>query len=835
MTREELLARKKLMDTWLTVEQAEAEYKTQNKPIVQNQPVVNQPQPVVNNTPDWSIQWKLNDYAKANPNATADQIANTIKDQVWYNTKDDQVYNTFYDYYKPKTQETDVKTQAEQFKLDQDKQNAINEQQNIKNQQIEQEKLNSDPNFIYNQIQSWIALSPDLKNTPAFKTAQERITNLWKFEKMSSSDLAYSIWTWAFLPWSQVYEDLKVKNPNLVWEAEKLNSLNSVVSKKTFETQDMQTIISNKLLDMFTWNTEDLKTSLANNPEVVKLNENMSQKATELSELKDQIDNLNSDLEKQYSWTWATKWYLSALSSRENQDLVRAYNLKLNEYNTLAWTLERISNDVKYDIEQKQENEARQLQAMNNLYSITKDQTAMEEKYAYTYWDLNSTDPTIQNIAINNAIDDMFVRYPLPWMESKFTKTQKVKDLISKWYTPEQALQQVEQEIRNSDKYQTYIQSQYSQEATQDWTISDWKMYNKKTWEIKLIDDTTTWTLDFSQNQDLITKYIWEASFKNNNPTWITFWAMSDELKTMFDEAWIKYSKWTARPSAEWWNYVKFATVQDWLNAYRIALTQRWDDIYSRLKTWVWTSEWDSYATNLMEQAWIQKWDKFSEISEDQLQTLMSAQLQKESPNFYNELISQEQQEEKIQWYTDQQIEELAYLSELQSKNPSQAAKDMKELWFTPKDMARFQSWDVPKTFKQKQRWQSIVDKITSISELDWNNAVGKFDPTRIIGTQWAVDADTEITNLVNLLTLDNVWLLKWPMTDKDLEFIKNASTKLNTLQSNKNFEKNLVEAYNVWARSAWVPEIKKLSDIWKKSTQTTNDDDFDSFYNNKP
>jgi hypothetical protein len=35
-------------------------------------------------------------------------------------------------------------------------------------------------------------------------------------------------------------------------------------------------------------------------------------------------------------------------------------------------------------------------------------------------------------------------------------------------------------------------------------------------------------------------------------------------------------------------------------------------------------------------------------------------------------------------------------------------------------------------------------------------------------------------------------------MTDKDLEFIKNASTKLNTLQSNKNFEKNLVEAYNV-------------------------------------
>lgn len=40
-------------------------------------------------------------------------------------------------------------------------------------------------------------------------------------------------------------------------------------------------------------------------------------------------------------------------------------------------------------------------------------------------------------------------------------------------------------------------------------------------------------------------------------------------------------------------------------------------------------------------------------------------------------------------------------------------------------------------------------------------------------------------------------------MSDKDIQFIKEASSKLSTQQSNKSFERNLIEAYNLAARRA--------------------------------
>ena len=51
-------------------------------------------------------------------------------------------------------------------------------------------------------------------------------------------------------------------------------------------------------------------------------------------------------------------------------------------------------------------------------------------------------------------------------------------------------------------------------------------------------------------------------------------------------------------------------------------------------------------------------------------------------------------------------------------------------------------------------------------------------------------------------------------MSDKDIQFIKEASTKLDTRQSNASFERNLIDAYNLSARRAGMPEIKKLSDL---------------------
>ena len=42
--------------------------------------------------------------------------------------------------------------------------------------------------------------------------------------------------------------------------------------------------------------------------------------------------------------------------------------------------------------------------------------------------------------------------------------------------------------------------------------------------------------------------------------------------------------------------------------------------------------------------------------------------------------------------YTDQNINDLAYLTELQEKNPTQAAKDMKELGYNARDLANYKA-----------------------------------------------------------------------------------------------------------------------------------------------
>lgn len=59
-------------------------------------------------------------------------------------------------------------------------------------------------------------------------------------------------------------------------------------------------------------------------------------------------------------------------------------------------------------------------------------------------------------------------------------------------------------------------------------------------------------------------------------------------------------------------------------------------------------------------------------------------------------------------------------------------------------------------------------------------------------------------------------------MSDKDIDFIKQASSKLATTQSNDSFERNLIDAYNLSARRAGMPEITKLSDITSGAPQQT-------------
>lgn len=78
-------------------------------------------------------------------------------------------------------------------------------------------------------------------------------------------------------------------------------------------------------------------------------------------------------------------------------------------------------------------------------------------------------------------------------------------------------------------------------------------------------------------------------------------------------------------------------------------------------------------------------------------------------------MLTQPTQATPVSQYTDQNVSDLAYLVELQEKNPTQASKEMKELGYTSRDLANYKGGNVPLTDRQKQ---SSINLANSIKDL---------------------------------------------------------------------------------------------------------------------
>lgn len=488
-------------------------------------------------------------------------------------------------------------------------------------------------NDFFSEIQGWLDVSIEDKKTVEYQKAMQRKTNLDMFSSMSSADLANAINTGKFLPWTQVYDDLKRTNPKLVSDAEALNSINSVNQKGKINPLTMQEQISAYLTKLMNpEQVQNYKDVLSQNSQVIELNKTLAQQANELSNLKDQIEYVEEDFMKDIGDKAVSKAYKAVKMSERTRELTRAYNLALNEYNTTAGQIKNISEDIKYEIEQNRQARQDQIQNFGTALDIYQTERAYQDK-------------------LNEWTSD--------W--SKLDDTT----------------------LYNQKTGETKIVKEWTAWAGKWQKLDENTLYNDITWEF--LDQrtgvvsgwTTAWTqdystMDFSTNPQY--QATWEASFKNNNPTWITFQAASAELKKLWTDAWVNFTMWTARPTAEGGNYVKFASVQDWLDAYAIALTQRWDDIYTRLKQWVWWNDATktAYANDLMAKAGIKQWEKFSTLDDARLESLMAAQLQRESPAFYKALTSQAVPT------TDANKALYAYADTL---SPTDRTKFLKEKW----------------------------------------------------------------------------------------------------------------------------------------------------------
>lgn len=237
----------------------------------------------------------------------------------------------------------------------------------------------------------------------------------------------------------------------------------------------------------------------------------------------------------------------------------------------------------------------------------------------------------------------------------------------------------------------------------------------------------------------LASQFPWQARAKNNNPAWITRNANFDNPQPWttayaLQQAGIQYQKGTARPSGEGGNYVTFNTIDDWLAAQRIMMTQTyWNStvnqmLQSRVGTW----EWPRYAKQVAGNAWVDLNARVSDLSEDQLQSLQYAKIQKESP-WLAKILSQQQQittqteavkvvnQALADIWLKLSANDLQWLGDFLKKTQARGA------WFSDKDVQAFNksidqavsSWD-QETVLQLYRDRLLADK--NLSEVFYPN-----------------------------------------------------------------------------------------------------------------
>ncbi|HNG97748.1 MAG TPA: hypothetical protein PLW93_05740, partial [Candidatus Absconditabacterales bacterium] len=151
--------------------------------------------------------------------------------------------------------------------------------------------------------------------------------------------------------------------------------------------------------------------------------------------------------------------------------------------------------------------------------------------------------------------------------------------------------------------------------------------------------------------RNLASQFPGQARAKNNNPAGITWNANFDNPKPgttayALQQAGVSFEKGTPRPGNEGGNYVTFPTMEDGLAAQRIMMTQTYGNttVGNMLAKRVGTGEGPRYAQQVASMAGVDVNAIVNQLSDQQLQTLQMAKIQKESPGLSKILQQQTQQ-----------------------------------------------------------------------------------------------------------------------------------------------------------------------------------------------
>lgn len=422
------------------------------------------------------------------------------------------------------------------------------------------------------------------KNTPWYDQALNRFNKntyyKWLSDKQLTAELGKSL-----LPWTNEYNDL-IKDPLQKARIDKIQQFNLVKWVKTdtnsIYEEKSDEILSNTNIDingetmtlktaLEDWYiTADEMTGLTNNSQIIT-------KAQEVEKLKNQYDEelatyeaIAKDIKDQFKGTWATRRDI-AVATANAQEKVLPWLLALeSRLNNAVWTLTQMKADSTQlfatNLQLYKEQQAQADKLEERTYQEKLAQKQLEQQFNYEYWDINSTDPNVQRVAVERAVADMYNKYPIVWMESQATKVQKVQDRIAQGMTWAEAIASVEQEIRNSPAYKDLMAKQKAEMTpattwTQDWSkLDDTTLYNSKTWETKKITawtwivwnvTVTAWTTNNrpDRNNNPWNVKIWDVWYWVDNQNHTIFWSVEDWYQAMVNDVNAKLTWWSKHSS----------------------------------------------------------------------------------------------------------------------------------------------------------------------------------------------------------------------------------------------------------------------------------------------
>lgn len=535
MTREELLARKKLIDSGLSASEAEKQYKIDTSPVpVESIPTQSTSEPV-NNTPVFSTEkitdsywrtaeqrqeqlrklselnwgwakWELSTAGKywafkewETKNALWSQY---VTGSEWDNYNPWSIKTTTEDWVSYEWTITDaekIQNETNQFNLDQSKR--------------EEEINRTDSNAIYSKLINWELIDKWVKDTTAYKQANERYTAFNKYNSMTASQMSNAINWWQLVPWTDVYNDLMKTDPSKVRAAENASVMSKMLSND-WEESNFQDIISQYILNNFIWDTDSLKNSISTNPEIIRLNSSATEKKAEIDELKDQIDNAEDDILKELEWTWATSSYKNALLSKRLKWLYRQYELKSSDYNTTIWQLQQTTDNIKYEYEQTEENQSKWLEALLALNELSQPWTSWEwaklddnTLYNKATWEYKSVWNGWSDMWNNNFNKSGFNKSMLPQYVD-YIETWKIPTWLQFWTS------EYNNFINEANKW--YIEAKNKEFSSKWFTIENQDAFINTTAKQKEeISSAVNNVLPFIQSMDKVialTKKYWNES-----------------------------------------------------------------------------------------------------------------------------------------------------------------------------------------------------------------------------------------------------------------------------------------------------------------------------------